>query len=336
MKFFKPSFKAFGIMLLVLLALVLLVWGGLSVAKYFMYPDYYAHSNAVSPIPNLNEGFVPQGLGYDAASDTYFHSAYNAKDSAVEIHMVNGKDSKCIYPIYYGNAAPAHGHGGGIAVVGDYVYVADNEREGDGRFGELNVFRLSDMKNAKDGDTVTAISSLAVNNSASFCFADEKYVYVGEFYREGAYETVQSHRFTTPAGDKNNALISAYPLKADGMLADRSPAFSISITDQVQGFAITKDGKIALSRSWGLNPSVLSIYDGWTDVGATVTFEDKTVPLYFLDSATHQKDIVMPAFSEGLALNQNGDLLISFESACNKYIVGKFFFATNVVSYPID
>ena len=336
MKFFKIFFKTLGIILLAILALVLLAWGGLHVAKYFMYPDYYASGDAVSPIPNLNDGFVPQGLGYDAASDTYFHSGYNAKDSAVEIHVVNGKESKCLYPIYYGNAAPARGHGGGIAVVGDYVYVADNAREGDGRFGELNIFRLSDLKNAKNGDKVTAINSLEANTAASFCFADDQYIYVGEFYRAGDYETVQNHRFTTPAGDKNSALLSAYPLNADGTLADRTPAFSLSITDQVQGFAITEDGKIALSRSWGLNPSILSIYDGWTDVGATVTIGDKTVPLYFLDSTTHQKDITMPAFSEGLALNRDGELLISFESACNKYIVGKLFFATNVVAHPID
>ena len=43
----------------------------------------------------------------------------------------------------------------------------------------------------------------------------------------------------------------------------------------------------------------------------------------------------MPAFSEGLDIV--GDrVIISFESACNKYIVGKLFFANKVVSYPIS
>lgn len=336
MKFFKVFFKILGILLLAILALVLLAWSGLHIAKYFMYPDYYAYSDAVSPLPNIHGGFVPQGLGYDAASDTYFHSGYNANGSAVELHLVTDDQSKCLYPIYDGETAPAKGHGGGIAVAGEYVYVADNAEEGDGKVGKLNIFRMSDLKNAKDGDTVKAIGAITVDTSASFCFSDGKYIYVGEFYRAVNYETAKEHHFTTPAGDENKALLSAYPLNTDGTLADTLPAFSVSITDQVQGFAITPDGKIALSRSWGLNASKLTVYNGWTDTGATINTSGKNVPLYFLDSATEEKDISMPAFSEGLALNADGELLISFESACNKYIIGKLFFATNVVAYPMD
>ena len=336
MKQKKKRFKILGILILIIFALFLLTLAGLHLAKYFMYPEYYSHCETVSSLPALNGGFVPQGLGYDAASNTYLHSGYNSKSGAVELYLTTNDETKRIYPIYYGEYAPASGHGGGIAVAGDYVYVADNVREGNGRFGEVNIFRFSDLQNAKDGDQVKAIGSIAPNNSASFCFTDGSFLYVGEFYRAGAYETVESHRFTTPAGDQNNAILTAYALNTDGSLIVKTPVFCISITDQVQGFAISKGGKIVLSRSWGLNPSTLSIYDGWLDVGATITVDDRAVPLYYLDSSTHQKDIVLPAFSEGLAIGNNGKLLISFESACNKYFVGKLFFANKVVSYPVS
>ena len=60
----------------------------------------------------------------------------------------------------------------------------------------------------------------------------------------------------------------------------------------------------------------------------------KDVPLYYLDSSNHQKTVKMPAFSEDLDVV--GDrVIVSFESACNKYVVGKLFFADKVISYPI-
>jgi hypothetical protein len=69
--------------------------------------------------------------------------------------------------------------------------------------------------------------------------------------------------------------------------------------------------------------------------GATISISGKEVPLYYLDSSNHLKTVNMPAFSEGLDIV--GDrVIISFESACNKYFFGKFFFATDVASYPVS
>ncbi len=335
MKFFKGLFKLIGIILLTAIALVLLAWGGLHVAKYFLYVDYYSNATAVSPLPDIHAGFVPQGLGYDAATKTYFHSGYNG--DAVVLHLVDENGTtKTLYPIYEGATEPAKGHGGGIAVAGDYVYVADNADEGDGRFGALNIFKLSDFQSAKDGDTVKAIGTQVVDSSASFCFTNGNYIYVGEFYRAVNYETNPEHHFTTPAGDENKAILTAYALAEDGSIATGTPEFAVSITDQVQGFAITENGKIFLSRSWGVNNSKLTVYSGWTNNGDTITLSDNEIPLYYLDSATMEKDAPMPAFSEGIALIDDNTIAISFESACNKYIIGKLFFATNVVSYPAE
>ncbi|MBQ8415872.1 MAG: hypothetical protein IJX13_03080 [Clostridia bacterium] len=333
MRIAKRILKIVLIVLAALLALVLLIWGGLHLAKLFLYPDYYGGAAVVSPLPNIHGGFVPQGLGYDAETDTYLHSGYNGKQT--ELYLVNGSNTKLILPVYLGETEPAKGHGGGIAVAGDYVYVADNADEGDGRFGAVHVFRFSDLQNAEYGAKVKAIDMIPVDSSASFCFADASYLYVGEFYRAGPYETDPSHHFTTPAGDENKAILTALPLKADGSVADRTPAFAASIPDQVQGFAIHENGTVMVSRSWGLNPSYLDIYSGWADTKGTVTLSDKEIPLYYLDSSTMEKSIAMPAFSEGLAILGDGRVAVSFESACNKYIIGKFFFATNVVAFEV-
>ncbi len=335
MNVFKKILKVAGIVLLALLAVLVVALSVLHFVKYYIYVDYYCHSNAVSPLPSIHSGFVPQGLGYDAEGEMYLHSGYNG--DAVQIYLVNSdKETKKVLPIYFGETEPAKGHGGGIAVVGDYVYLVDNAEEGDGKVGKVHIFLYADLLEAEDGDSVNAIGALSVDSSASFCFAGEDCLFVGEFYRPESYETDEAHHFVTPAGDQNNAILTAYPLNEDGSLKSESPVFAMSITDQVQGFAINSDGTIALSRSWGVNDSSLDFYDGWTDTGDTIELKDGTVPLYYLDSATHTKSVAMPAFSEGIALADDDTLLISFESACNKYVLGKFFFATNVVSYPVE
>ena len=333
MKILKMILKILCIVLASVIALFLVAWGGLHVAKFIIYPDYYAQGDAVSKIPALGKGFVPQGLDYDAETDTYIHSGYNGEKA--ELYLVTGKEVKAIV-LLTPEGEQAKGHAGGVTRVGDYLYISDNEKEGDGKLGYLRVYRFSDIWNAKDGDSVKAIGRFEVDTSASFCFSDDQYIYVGEFFRPENYETRKDHHFTTPAGDENKAILSAFPLCEDGSIAEGTkPAFSGSITSQVQGFAVTKDGKVMLSRSWGLTPSYLEFHDGWKDTNKTINTMGVDVPLYYLDSTTRTENIKMPCFSEGLAL-VDGKVAVSFESACNKYIVGKFFFANKVIAFPID
>jgi hypothetical protein len=314
------------------IALFILAWLSLHVAKYFMYSDYYKDREAVSNIPGLNDGFVPQGLDYDEKTDTYIHSGYNGK--FIEIYFVNGKDVKKLIPVDE-NGERAKGHAGGVTRVGDYLYVCDNADEGDGRVGMLRVYDFNAISNLQDGAEISAIGTFTVDTSSSFCFSDDEYIYVGEFYRPVNYETQASHYFTTPAGDENKAILSAYPLNADGSIGSEYPEFSVSIPAQVQGFAKMADGKVAVSTSWGLTDSHLEIHSEMKNSGKTIDVSGKEVPLYYIDSSTRIKDVVMPSFSEGLSI-KDGKIVISFESACNKYVIGKLFFATKIVSYPAN
>ena len=332
MKAVKLISKIFLIAIGSIVGLVLLAWISLHIAKYFMYSDYYKQRENVSAIPGLNDGFVPQGLAYDAETDTYIHSGYNG--SYTEIYLVKGKETKKLIPVdASGNREK--GHAGGIARAGNCLYVCDNANEGNGRVGLLRIFNFDEVLMAQDGAEIKPIKTIDVDTSSSFCFSDGNYIYVGEFYRRVNYETSESHYYTTPAGDENKAILSAYPLAKDGSVIGEHPEFSISIPAQVQGFAVNKDGKIAVSTSWGLTPSHLEIHSGKKDSGTTISVSGKEVPLYYIDSTTLEKDIVMPAFSEGLSILDD-KVVISFESACNKYIIGKLFFATKIVSFPMN
>ena len=87
----KKLGKILLIALISLVALLLLLWVGLWIARAIAYNDYVSHKEAESKIPALKDGLVPQGLAY-ADEDVYLHSGYNG--AAMEIHVVIGKDAK--------------------------------------------------------------------------------------------------------------------------------------------------------------------------------------------------------------------------------------------------
>lgn len=332
MKAVKLISKIFAFLIGAIIAIFLLAWLSLHIAKYFMYSDYYKERENVSKIPALNDGFVPQGLDYDEKTDTYIHSGYNGE--YIEVYFVKGDDVKKLIPVTEsGERIP--GHAGGVTRIGNYLYVCDNAAEKEGKLGYIYIYDFAALQQAKDGDSIRSISTFNVDTAASFCFSDDKYLYVGEFYREVDYETKDTHYFTTPSNDENKAILSAYPLNEDGSIDGEYPEFSVSIPAQVQGFAVMEDGKVAVSTSWGLNASHLEIHSKMENSGKTIGVSGKEVPLYYIDSSTRISDIAMPAFSEGLSI-KDGKLVISFESACNKYIIGKLFFATKIVSYPVN
>ena len=184
-----------------------------------------------------------------------------------------------------------------------------------------------------------------VDNNAAYCYSDGTYLYVGEFYRAGNYETDKSHYYTTPHGDANKAIVSAYKLDSDGLMAPQGvqpyPEYSISVTGLVQGFA-TENGTFVLSRSYGLANSALEYHSAPKESGKTITVqfkknpdaEKKEIPLYYLDTTTLYKSLTLPSFSEDVTI-VDGRVAVTNEASANKYFVGKLFGAHKVYSYPL-
>ncbi len=315
MKVLKKILKIVLIIVLVLLVL----WGVANLAKFVIYPDYMQQRQNVCSIPDLNNGFIPQGITYDAESNSYIMSGYMG--DGVALYVVTDSDYKEV-KLLTADGKPFEGHGGGVTAVGEYVYVADG--------GCLTAFNIADIR---ANETATAVKEIKVDNSASYVSSDENYVYVGEFYRAGNYETEESHYFTTPEGEENKAIVSAYKVEADGEINAATPEFSVSLPSLVQGFAM-KDGVAILSRSWGLSSSKIEFYGELENSGKTISASGKEVPLYYVGSKNLIKSVDAPFFSEDITVV--GDrVVINFESATNKYIIGKLFFATHATSYPI-
>ena len=312
-KFCKVFFSVLGILLLVLV----IAWTALDITKYIVYADYYEGYQKACAIPDIHSGFTPQGITYLAAEDAYLQSGYDGEHLA--LYYVKGSEHRKLLPLDTAGAL-GKGHGGGVTVTDRFVYIAGNHA--------LLRYDLSVILAAKAGDRIPCLEEIPVDNSASFCFADGGSLYVGEFYRAGNYETDAAHAFTTPEGEEHRAIVSCYTVLENGSL-NPQPDLHISVPGLVQGFAV-HNGVIAVSRSWGVNSSSLEFYDGMLETG-TVSAEG--VPLCYIGQKNRISQLDLPAFSEDLTVK--GDrVVINFESACNKYIVGKLFFATDAGTYP--
>ena len=294
------------------IALVLLVLIGLNVAKFFIYSEYYGIKEDVITNPGLSDGFVCQGLCVteEEDKDVFLVSGYMKDKSASRIYATE-PDNTWYVSLHSDNKAFT-GHAGGISVLGENIYLASGKK--------VYTVPLSTVLDAKSGDVIDIGEGHKVNNAASFIYSDGEYLYVGEFHDGGAY-VIEGHENETAEGT-HYAICSVYEAgKFD------TPVRVYSIRNKVQGICFTSEGKVVLSTSYGLADSVYYVYnlDRATDSGK----ELDSAPLYYLDKLEYE--VKGPAMAEGLD-EYKGRVITLSESASDKYIFGKFFFADKIVA----
>ncbi len=315
MKILIVTGKICVITIAAVLALVILGIGGLNIAKFAIYRDYYAAESALCKNPGLNDGFVCQGIAAADGADLILVSGYMKDKQASRIYVTT-LDSESYYVTLHCDGEIYTGHAGGLAVSGDKAYIANGSK--------IYTFSLSDVLNAKNGDSVNIGKGEKVNNKASFLYTDDKYLYVGSFMEPGQV-SAEEHIFETAEGT-HTAICSVYPM--DDLSA---PVRVYSIRDYVQGICLTSDGKIVLSTSHGLTSSVYYIYDRDAAKDSGLTLDG--APVYYLEQT--EKEISGPAMAEGMDYFRD-QLITLTESASDKYIFGKLFFATDIISLDPD
>jgi len=309
-KSLKIAAKVALIVLASLLALIILVIGGLNIAKFAIYKEYYSIKTDICKNPGLSDGFICQGIAASEKNGVILVSGYMKDHSASRIYITT-LDNESHYVTLKQGDKSFTGHAGGIAATESTVYIASDER--------IYTLPLRDVLNAQNGASVDVGEGVAVNNSASFVYTDDNYLYVGEFHDGGKYN-INGHEYDTAEGT-HYAICSQYSL--DDITA---PVKVYSIHDKVQGICFTPDGKVVMSTSYGLSSSGYYVYklDGATDSGKTLD----GVPVYQPDKL--EKEIKGPAMAEGLDY-YDGKVITLTESASNKYIFGKLFFAFKIV-----
>ncbi len=316
---------------LIVIASVLLAVGVLllGLRLFFRLPhgDYYDASVEAFEIPGTGDGFVAQGIEYDHKNGHFLVTGYMNDGSASPLYLVSadGELKKTLF-LAFSDGAPNDNHCGGIALAGDLLYIAG------GGDKCLYLYDYPAVLNAADGATVTSDeATLKTSNgendyvNASFVTASDEYLIVGEFYREGDYDTPESHHVRLPAG-YSHALGVVFRLNSDEPLGvDPTPLAALSLPDQAQGMAITED-RIYISNSWGMSAS--HIYTFSTEktkashIGE-ISLLGSTLPHYAFSSADLISDAEIPPMAEEMVV-VNNRLHVMCESASNKYIFGKF------------
>lgn len=311
MKIIKACGKALWSLLLCVVVVALLVLSVLKVAKFAIYSDYYALEESLCDNPGLSDGFVCQGIAVSETDGKYFISGYMADGSASRIYVTDKDDNSYYVALKKANGEDYTGHAGGIAYHDGTLYVASDSL--------LYPVSAGEVLSAKEGDVIQMQEGIAVNSAASFVYTDDNYFYVGEFHDGGKYVT--NHPYDTAEG-MHYAIVSRYKLN------DLSkPDKVYSIRNKVQGLCFTPDGQVVMSTSYGLADTVYYVYNEAEAVDSGKTLDG--APVYYLDKCV--REVSGPAMGEDVDFS-DGKVITLTESASNKYIFGKFFYARKIVA----
>lgn len=331
----------------VIVGLVLVLLIGVKIGEKLVFKSFYDNAEKEFKMPGTSDNLVQQGATYIAEKDLFLVCGYMSDDTASMVYVLD-KDGNVTNKVRLKNADGSDylGHTGGIEYNAGYVYITDGTKDVN-YDGGLDVFPLEQILNETEAKTIGRVRTF---NNPAFCHTYKGYMLVGEFYRETDYETLASHRFTTPAGDENTALIMVFRLdntNTENLGLSEKPVAAISTTDAIQGLETIGDDKIVLSSSWGLSKSKLRFYDmdkintqniEIVDIEGfdpNSTEDDLRLELFHLDSSCLSSEIEAPPMAEEMVY-RDGKLYIFNESASNKYIFGKFMSGNYVYAYDVN
>ncbi len=280
------------------------------------YSDY----EELCEIPEVENGYVPQGYCFSESRNLHFISYYH-DDAASIIAVVDGESGERIKTLTLKKADGKDftGHAGGIAEDGTFFYIVDGKK----------IFRLDMnlMLLAPDGGSLFLVNKAVTDVKCSYLNCDGTYLFAGEFYTfttSGSYDTDKSHHMAISFFETTYARCNAYKLSdleftPDG--ADAVPSMAFTTPNCVQGFARLPDGTFALSISYGRdNNSTLSYYEDVTkgDCDFTLSYGDVAVPVYHLRNSKKTESLRQPPLLEGID-DINGRAAGIFESCADKY-----------------
>lgn len=336
--------RRYYIPLIIVGCFVLIVLFIVGVRLYFRLPvkDYYEYSRQAFEIPDLNSGFIAQGIAYDASEEIFMITGYmnSSKASPVYLMAPDGELLNCVL-LADEDGNPFTGHSGGITVHGDYVYLAGSSDKC------VYVYDRNSIYDSDYGTYVRRLGKVDVGLRVSFTASDEEMIYVGEYYHTD-YKTPEEHKLTTADGTYNQAVAIAYRFADSPSLRFSSapypeavfgiipvPCSAYSIPDMVQGITV-ENGKIYCSCSKGLSFSHIYTYS-LDKAGRDSLFvhDGVSVPLYELDSASKTAECKLPPMSEEIIIYKK-HLYTMCESASNKYFFGKLTGANYCYSTKLD
>ena len=264
----------------------------------------------------LKDGFVPQGITFLKKQKKFLLSGYvSKKNSPSRIYVVDSetyKLEKYVTLSFVGGKFYV-GHAGGITNFAESVFVSSE--------GHVFRFLVSDLLDAKNGESVRILENFKTFNNADFCFVNDGFLWVGEFYKLGKRKTDVTHHILLETGESCHALAFAFPLSkcVTCGVEEKLPQKALALPDLAQGVAVSGD-KIFVSCSHAVSKSNVFVYDNVLTKKSQkyVAINEKKIDLFEINSKNLQKTYVLPEMSEDVVF-EDGRLFVVFKSAAKKY-----------------
>ena len=265
------------------------------------YPTFNQRDNRKEfDLPGLEDSFVPQGIDYVDGKDVVLVSGYMSDGRASRIYMIDRLGGQVIKYVTCTVGGEVYaGHAGGIATDGNRVWIAGDK--------QLLTFSYELLEALGNEETLPAESVFETGNGCDFVDVVNDKLLVGEFYREGKYETPQQHHVAVSKNEKTHAMAYLYEINDSLSGIAKIPTMALTLPDHAQGIAVVdaaENQKIVISTSWSIPSSKLLVYDSPFDGEPTrnVIISQKEVPVYELNSLNLVQSIKAPAMSEELTV----------------------------------
>ena len=329
----KKALKILAIVIVGLIIILAILVLCINVFRRAIYPKYYAAKTDLVGNAGLGEGYVPQDLTSFTYEDkvVYLTCGYMTKNRPSRIYVMwSGKE-----PVYFvvkdDNGNSIKDRFEGIAIYDSYILVVSSAKL---YLLPLNTIITSLTTQSTPQPSEAVLNSIPNNEisiectinlgvEGNFLFAYDNgttnllddVLFVGEYVEES-----KSGTLVNDGSQTYSARVRCYSL-IDIVLGRLNLVSTYLVRDQVEGMAIAED-KIVLVTANGLFPSHYYIYE------IPDSYDDGLT--YFLDDRYLQEEIKGPVMASGL--DYDGKQFISmFQSASNEYIIGKFFFANQIV-----
>ena len=255
------------------------------IVESIFLPGHESKEMVCQGIAYLPEKVMDADQQGDGVNTKYVLLSYYPKnsDQPSQILVVDRSTQKAVkrFALYKSNGKAYTGHAGGIAVAGQYLWVASGgtiygfevqeilDFIKDSKTKASAVSGLPDSMDKLPAKDLTAVKTYSVDSKASFVSFDGKYIWVGDFTKGSNYKPVAHHKIM---GRKN--WIAGYLVDSDGYPTStveytykdgddsetvHKPDAVIAMRESVQGMAICGD-YAALTISYGAVNSKLAIY----------------------------------------------------------------------------
>lgn len=291
------------------------------------FEGFLSRTEKAFVIPGLNEGAIPQGMAYsEETGRIYISSYYSSKISSVITAVDAETKELCAeYYLYNPDGSAFSSHVGGLAAVGDKLYVsAALDNDGSYSIAELPLGELGESGSF----SVTVDTRIAVPVSPSFLNCSNGYLWVGNFYHPlKDYNLSPEMNYET---DGLGCYILGYSVGRELSSEDGDyvvPDVILAAPEKIQGMCFAGDDKVLLSQSYGrtsnstlyaFNVSLSEAPDTELELGG------QSIPAYVLNDSRLAESVTAMPMTEALCAAPGGGTLILFESGAMKYSDGTF------------